>query len=134
MRSAATDLIEEAGVVVGVRVDTPEGVLEVRAPLVVGCDGRHSLVRQKAGLEVDNLGAPMDVLWFQMRRKPDDPAETMGAFEAGRILVVINRGDYWQCGYVIPKGSFADWRRGRARQLCRPGVPAPPEFVPRLAL
>jgi 2-polyprenyl-6-methoxyphenol hydroxylase-like FAD-dependent oxidoreductase len=78
----------------------------VRAPLVVGCDGRHSLVRQQAGLAVDDLGAPMDVLWFRMRRKPDDPADVMGIFDAGLIVVMINRGDYWQCGYVIPKGAF----------------------------
>jgi 2-polyprenyl-6-methoxyphenol hydroxylase-like FAD-dependent oxidoreductase len=113
MQAAATDLIEDdAGAVVGVRADTPDGALELRAPLVVGCDGRHSLMRQKAGLEVENLGAPMDVLWFRVRRKPDDPDDTVGLFEAGRVFVVINRGDYWQCGYVIPKGSLEAVRRG----------------------
>jgi 2-polyprenyl-6-methoxyphenol hydroxylase-like FAD-dependent oxidoreductase len=112
MRAAATGLIEADGAVVGVRADTPDGPLEVRARLVVGCDGRQSLVRQQAGLAVDDLGAPMDVLWFRMRRKPDDPADVMGIFDAGLIVVMINRGDYWQCGYVIPKGSF-DETRGR---------------------
>jgi 2-polyprenyl-6-methoxyphenol hydroxylase-like FAD-dependent oxidoreductase len=112
MRAEAIDLIEAKGAVAGVRADTPEGALELRASLVIGCDGRHSLVRRKAGLEVENLGAPMDVLWFGIRRKPDDPEETMGLFEAGRIFVLINRGDYWQCGYVIPKGSFDEVRRG----------------------
>jgi 2-polyprenyl-6-methoxyphenol hydroxylase-like FAD-dependent oxidoreductase len=106
MRAEATDLIEEQGAVVGVRGRTPDGAIEVRAPLTVGCDGRHSVVRSKAGLEVETLGAPMDVLWFRLRRRPDDPDETMGVFAAGRIFVLINRGDYWQCGYVIPKGSF----------------------------
>src|SRR6516165_8997903 len=111
MRTEATDLIEEQGAVVGVRASAPDGEREVRAPLVVGCDGRHSLTRQKAGLEVEDLGAPMDVLWFRMRRKGGDPDETMGMFEAGRILVVIDRGDYWQCGYVISKGSFEELQR-----------------------
>ncbi|HEY4406095.1 MAG TPA: FAD-dependent oxidoreductase [Xanthobacteraceae bacterium] len=117
MQTAATDLIEEAGAVVGVRADAPEGTLEVRAALVVGCDGRHSVVRQKAGLEVESFGAPMDVLWFRVRRKPDDPDDTMGVFEAGHIFVVINRGDYWQCGYVIPKGSFEAVRRAGLTQF-----------------
>jgi 2-polyprenyl-6-methoxyphenol hydroxylase-like FAD-dependent oxidoreductase len=112
MRAAATGLIEADGAVVGVHADTPDGPIEVRAPLVVGCDGRHSLVRQQAGLAVDDLGAPMDVLWFRMRRKPDDPADVMGIFDAGLIVVMINRGDYWQCGYVIAKGSFDQIRGG----------------------
>ena len=111
MRTEATDLIEEQGAVVGVRASAPDGEREVRAPLVVGCDGRHSLTRQKAGLEVEDFGAPMDVLWFRMRRKGGDPDDTMGVFEAGRILVAIDRGDYWQCGYVIPKGSFEELQR-----------------------
>jgi 2-polyprenyl-6-methoxyphenol hydroxylase-like FAD-dependent oxidoreductase len=132
MKAAATDLIEEQGAVVGVRADTPEGVLELRAPLVVGCDGRHSLVRQKAGLEVENLGAPMDVLWFRMRRKPDDPDETMGVFEAGHIFVVINRGDYWQCGYVIPKGSLDEVRRGGLTQFCAQLARTMPLFADRV--
>jgi 2-polyprenyl-6-methoxyphenol hydroxylase-like FAD-dependent oxidoreductase len=118
MQAAATDLIEDdAGAVVGVRADTPGGPLELRAPLVIGCDGRHSLLRQKAGFEVENLGAPMDVLWFRVRRKPDDPDDTVGLFEAGRVFVVINRGDYWQCGYVIPKGSLEEVRRGGLTQF-----------------
>ena len=112
MQTEATDLVEEAGAVVGVRAHAPDGGLEIRAPLVIGCDGRHSVVRSRAGLEVENLGAPMDVLWFRISRPASDPDDTMGKFEAGRILVAINRGDYWQCGYVIPKGSFDDLRRG----------------------
>jgi 2-polyprenyl-6-methoxyphenol hydroxylase-like FAD-dependent oxidoreductase len=132
MKAPATDLIEEAGAIVGVRADTPDGVLEVRTPLVVGCDGRHSLVRQKAGLEVENFGAPMDVLWFRMRRKSDDPPETMGLFEAGRIFVMINRGDYWQCGYVIPKGSFEEVRRGGLTQFCAQLARTMPLFTDRV--
>lgn len=122
MKTEATDLIEEQGAIVGVRAATPQGECELRAKLVVGCDGRHSLTRARAGLEVENFGAPMDVLWFRLRRNSGDPDETMGLFEAGHIFVMINRGDYWQCGYVIPKGSF--------EAVQRAGLP---EFRARLA-
>jgi 2-polyprenyl-6-methoxyphenol hydroxylase-like FAD-dependent oxidoreductase len=132
MKAAATDLIQEGDAVVGVRADTPDGALEVRTPLVVGCDGRHSVVRQKAGLAVESLGAPMDVLWFRMRRKPDDRAETMGLFEAGRIFIMINRGDYWQCAYVIPKDSFAEVRRAGLAQFCAQLVRSVPLFADRV--
>jgi 2-polyprenyl-6-methoxyphenol hydroxylase-like FAD-dependent oxidoreductase len=132
MKAEATDLIEEAGAVVGVRADTPDGALALKAALVVGCDGRHSLVRQKAGLEVQNLGAPMDVLWFRVRRKLGDPEEIRGVFEAGHIFVMINRGDYWQCGYVIPKGSFEAVRRGGLTQFCAQLARTMPLFTDRL--
>ncbi|HEY2231179.1 MAG TPA: FAD-dependent oxidoreductase [Xanthobacteraceae bacterium] len=132
MRAEATDLIEEQGAVVGVRAHTPDGALELRAPLVAGCDGRHALTRQRGGLAVENLGAPMDVLWFRMRRRPDDPADTMGVFDAGRILVQINRGDYWQCGYVIPKGSFEEVRRGGLAPFRAQLARAVPMFADRV--
>jgi 2-polyprenyl-6-methoxyphenol hydroxylase-like FAD-dependent oxidoreductase len=103
--------------VVGVRAVAPDGPLEIRARLTVGCDGRHSVVREKAGLAVESLGAPMDVLWFGVRRKPDDPPDTMGVFEAGHIFIMINRSDYWQCGYVIPKGSIEAVRRAGLPQF-----------------
>jgi len=111
MRAEAVGLIEESGRVVGVDVMTPEGRREVRADLVVGADGRHSTVRERAGLEVRELGAPMDVLWFRLSRRPDDPAATMGRFGGGRIFVLIQRGTYWQCGYVIAKGTIDQIRR-----------------------
>jgi 2-polyprenyl-6-methoxyphenol hydroxylase-like FAD-dependent oxidoreductase len=111
MRAEATDLIEEAGAIAGVRARQGDQTVEIRAALVVGCDGRHSLVRAKARLEVEELGAPIDVLWFRVRRQPSDPAESMGVFAAGHIFVMIDRGDYWQCGFVIPKGSFEQVRR-----------------------
>src|SRR5580765_4587818 len=101
-----TDLIEEAGSVRGLRANTPDGPLEVRADLVVGADGRHSIVRAKAGLSIDDLGAPMDVLWMRVSRRPDDPAEPVGRFDPGQLLVLLNRGDYLQCALVIPKGGF----------------------------
>jgi 2-polyprenyl-6-methoxyphenol hydroxylase-like FAD-dependent oxidoreductase len=106
MRAEVTDLIEEAGLVVGLRATTADGPLAVRTALVVAADGRYSRVRERAGLPVEELGAPMDVLWFRVSRRPDDRAGTMGRIEAGRILVMIARGEYWQCGYVIPKDEF----------------------------
>ena len=111
MRAEAVDLIEEGGRVVGVRANTPEGPLEIRADLTVGCDGRHSTVRERAGLKPDDLGAPMDVLWFHMPKKPGDPAQTMGRFDAGRLVVLLDRGDYWQCAFLIPKGSIEEIKR-----------------------
>jgi 2-polyprenyl-6-methoxyphenol hydroxylase-like FAD-dependent oxidoreductase len=111
MQAEATDLIVENDRVVGVRAATPQGDLEVRAALVVGCDGRNSIVREKAGLAVDDFGVPMDVLWFRLSRKSDDSMATGGVFDKGRIFVMLNRGDYWQCAYVIPKGSMDEVRR-----------------------
>ena len=108
MRTEATDLIEEGGRVVGLRAKAPEGDLEIGADLVVGCDGRHSTVRERAGLRVDDIGAPIDVLWFRISRRDDDFSETFGHIDAGRMMVMLNRGDYWQCAYVIPKGGIDD--------------------------
>lgn len=110
MRSEVTDLLEENGKVIGVRGKTPEGLFEVRAPLTVGADGRHSIVREKALLQINDLGAPIDVLWMRLSKRPDDPHFTLGYFTANKILVTINRGDYWQCARVIPKGAFEQIR------------------------
>ena len=106
MRAEATDLIELADRVSGVRVKTPDGELTVEADLVVGCDGRHSTVREKAGLQSDDYGAPMDALWFRVTRCDSDGADVFGHIEAGALLVMLDRGDYWQCAYVIPKGGI----------------------------
>jgi 2-polyprenyl-6-methoxyphenol hydroxylase-like FAD-dependent oxidoreductase len=110
MQTEVTGLIEENGHVRGVHAITPDGLLDIRATLTVGCDGRHSIVREKAGLTILDLGAPMDVLWFALPRRPEDSSETIGRFDTGRIFIMINRGTHWQCGFVIPKGSFADVR------------------------
>jgi 2-polyprenyl-6-methoxyphenol hydroxylase-like FAD-dependent oxidoreductase len=106
MKAEATDLIEERGRVIGLRANTPDGTLTIRADLVVGCDGRHSTVRAKAGLQSDDYGAPMDVLWFRISRKDSDETDAFGHIEAGKIMVMLDRGDYWQCAYVIPKGGI----------------------------
>jgi 2-polyprenyl-6-methoxyphenol hydroxylase-like FAD-dependent oxidoreductase len=107
MQAEVTDLIEENGRVVGVRGHRPEGPFEVRADLVVGADGRHSVVRECAGLKVDNLGAPIDVLWVRLSKGPHDPTETAGRINYGKMLVMLDRGDYWQCAFVIRKDGFA---------------------------
>ena len=121
MEAEATALVEEDGRVVGVRATAPDGELEIRADLVIGADGRHSLVRERARLPVRDLGAPMDVLWFRLSRRPGDPEAIMGRIDAGRILVLINRGDYWQCGFVIPKGS-AELLRQRGVESFRAAI------------
>jgi 2-polyprenyl-6-methoxyphenol hydroxylase-like FAD-dependent oxidoreductase len=108
MRAEATGLLEDDGRVVGLQVASPAGPLQVRADLVVGADGRHSVVRERAGLPVETLGAPMDVLWFRLSRAPGDPTTPMGRFEAGRIFITLNRGEHWQCGFVIAKGSLEE--------------------------
>ena len=128
MRAEATGLLEESGRVVGLRAQTPQGPLEVRADLVVAADGRGSVLREKAGLKVRALGAPMDVLWFRLSRRADDPNEFMGRFAAGRIFILINRDTYWQCGYVIAKGSMARLRAAGIGGL-RAGVAAVAPFL-----
>ena len=107
MNAEVTGLAEKNSRVTGVRL----GSESIEAELVVGADGRHSSVREQAGLAVETLGAPIDVLWFRLSRKPDDPPGSMGRFDAGAIFVLINRRDYWQCGYVIPKGAADEVRR-----------------------
>ncbi len=115
MRAEVTDLIEENGAVAGVRAKTPDGPLEIRANLIVGADGRRSIVRERAGLKVLNLGAPMDVMWMRLSRRPSDGEQTFGHVDRGRILVMLNRDDYWQCAFVIPKGAAEEIRqRGMA--------------------
>ncbi len=106
MRAEAIDLIEEGGRVVGVRARIPDGELTIRADLVVGADGRYSTVREKAGFKSDDYGAPMDVLWFRLPREDSDETETFGHVEAGVMMIMLNRGNYWQCAFVIPKGGI----------------------------
>ena len=120
MQAEVTDLIEEGGRVAGVRARRPRRPLEIRADLVVGADGRHSTVRERAGLRGDDLGAPIDVLWMrlsQARRTTREQA--LGRFDDGRILVMLDRGDYWQCAFVIRKGGFDAMRGARPRRVPR---------------
>ena len=106
MNASATDLIWSGDAVVGVTADTPDGPVEIRAGLTVACDGRHSLVRPRAGLEVNEFGAPMDVLWFRAGRRPDETENLFARLQTGKMLVTFDRGDYWQCAYVIAKDQF----------------------------
>ncbi len=121
MKTEATDLIEQGGRVVGLRAKTPDGEVTIRAALVVGCDGRHSTLRERAGFKVDDIGAPMDVMWFRLPRQESDGNEVVGHIESGRMLVMLNRDDYWQCAFVIPKGS-ADEVRNRGLDKFRATV------------
>lgn len=105
MRHEALELIEDAGKVTGLRVASPEGELRIRAGLVVACDGRNSTLRQSAELHAEELGAPMDALWFRLPRDGNEPQETFAIVGAGQILVLLNRNDYWQAAYVVAKGS-----------------------------
>jgi 2-polyprenyl-6-methoxyphenol hydroxylase-like FAD-dependent oxidoreductase len=105
MNAEVTDLIRDGDQIVGLTANTEEGTLEIRADLVIGADGRHSVVRERAGLSIEEFGAPMDVLWFRLSRRAGDPIDPMGRFNRGRIFIMLNRGDYWQCGFVIAKGS-----------------------------
>jgi len=111
MEAEVTDLIIEGNQVSGVKAKTPAGEIEVRATLTVGCDGRSSTVRERAGLQIQSLGAPIDVLWFRVSRKPGDPGQVLGRFAPAKILVMLNREDYWQCAFVIRKGAFAEIKR-----------------------
>jgi 2-polyprenyl-6-methoxyphenol hydroxylase-like FAD-dependent oxidoreductase len=106
MSAQVTSLVETAGRVVGVKATTPDGPLEVRATLVVGCDGRSSTVRAASGLVVQDLGSPIDVLWFRVSKKPGDPEQVLGRLGADKMIVTIDRTDYWQCAYVIGKGGI----------------------------
>jgi 2-polyprenyl-6-methoxyphenol hydroxylase-like FAD-dependent oxidoreductase len=100
------DLTFDRQRVTGVRAKTPRGELEIRADLVIGADGRHSIVQARAGLERQEFGVPIDVLWMRISKKQDDPQQSLGSFQQGKLLVLLDRGDYWQCGFVIPKGGF----------------------------
>jgi 2-polyprenyl-6-methoxyphenol hydroxylase-like FAD-dependent oxidoreductase len=111
MQAEVTDLVEDKGIVTGVRAKVPEGTLEVHADLVTGADGRHSAVRDLAGLGVQDLGAPMDVLWMRLSKRPEDDTAVLGRLQAGRLFIMLDRADYWQCAFVIPKGGFAELRR-----------------------
>ncbi len=108
MNTEATGLIEVDGKVVGVNVSTAQGSEQLHADLVVGADGRHSILRTASGLHVQNIGASMDVLWMRLDKGESSDEAVFARMTAGRILVTIDRGDYWQCAYVLPKGHYEE--------------------------
>jgi len=111
METEATDLLREGDRYTGLRANTPTGELEVSADLIIGCDGRDSVIRDRAGLEVKEIGVPIDVLWMHISRRETDPEHLFGFFRHGKLLVLINRDDYFQAGFVIPKGGIEDIKR-----------------------
>jgi 2-polyprenyl-6-methoxyphenol hydroxylase-like FAD-dependent oxidoreductase len=117
LRTEVTELMEYDGRVVGAFAITPEGSLTIRSTLLVGADGRHSTVRERAGLEVQTLGSPIDVLWMRLSRREGDPTQPLGRFDRGKIFIMLDRGDYWQCGYVIAKGGFDEIRAHGLREF-----------------
>ncbi len=125
MSAPVTDLLQTGGRVHGLKVETPDGPLTIEADLVVGADGRNSVIRDKAGLEIERFGVPTEVLWMRLSKQPGDPTETMGHAGPQQGFVLIDRGDYWQCGYVVRKGFFADIKtkgleafRERVAEVC----------------
>ena len=106
MSAEVTGLIQNAGRVAGILAKTVDGPLEVRADLVVGCDGRASTVRAASGLVVQDFGSPIDVLWFRLSKKSGDPEQVLGRLRADTMIVTIDRTDYWQCAFVIGKGGI----------------------------
>jgi 2-polyprenyl-6-methoxyphenol hydroxylase-like FAD-dependent oxidoreductase len=106
MEAEVTDLVEDEGRIVGVRVKTKQGELEVSADLVFGTDGRHSVVRKRAGLERQDYGVPIDVLWYRLAKSATEAEPTLGRIKNGKMLIMIDRGNYYQCGSIIRKGSF----------------------------
>jgi 2-polyprenyl-6-methoxyphenol hydroxylase-like FAD-dependent oxidoreductase len=110
MEHEATDLIREGTRITGVVAQHEGQAVRVHADLVVGCDGRHSITRRAAGMHIIEHGVPVDVLWFRISRKPDDPAQVLGNANYGKALILINRSDYFQAGLIIAKGSYDEIR------------------------
>ena len=125
MSMEAIDLIHDGDRISGVKAKTPDGVIDVHADLTVACDGRHSLVRERAGLVVEEIGAPMDVLWFRAGKRENESENLFARVDPGKMMVTFDRGDYWQCAYVIPKGEY-DAVKAR-------GLPALLDEVARMA-
>ncbi|MGV1753878.1 FAD-dependent oxidoreductase [Agrobacterium sp. CG674] len=125
MNAPVKELIQDDGRVRGLVVETPAGVLNIEADLVIGADGRNSIVREKAGLEIESFGVPTEVVWMRLSKQDGDPDETMGHAGPRQGFVLIDRGDYWQCGYVVRKGSYAEFKdqgleafRERVAEVC----------------
>jgi 2-polyprenyl-6-methoxyphenol hydroxylase-like FAD-dependent oxidoreductase len=117
MQHEVVDLIFDQQRVAGVRAKTSLGELEIRADVIIGADGRHSIVQARSGLERQDFGVAIDVLWMEISKKQNDPQQSLGFFQQGKLLVLLDRGEYWQCGFVIPKGGFDDIKAGGLQEL-----------------
>jgi 2-polyprenyl-6-methoxyphenol hydroxylase-like FAD-dependent oxidoreductase len=133
MQTEGTDLVESDGRVTGVRAKTPTGEIEIAAKLVVGADGRHSTIRGHAGFEVQNLGAPMDILWMRLPKHPGDPTRQLGWVRTGHMVILLDRRDYWQCAYLIAKGSFEGIKAKGIGELQREIAETVPPLSDRVA-
>jgi 2-polyprenyl-6-methoxyphenol hydroxylase-like FAD-dependent oxidoreductase len=132
MQAEAMGPIFDGECIVGVHVKTPDGPLDVRADLVVDAEGRHSELRDASGLDVVDLGAPMDVLWMRLSKKPTDDPQTLGRIETGRFFIMLDRGDYWQCAYAIPKGGYDELRARGLDAFCKGIVDLSPTLADRV--
>jgi 2-polyprenyl-6-methoxyphenol hydroxylase-like FAD-dependent oxidoreductase len=132
MQAEVVEVIENAGSISGVKAMTPAGELKVFADLTIGADGRGSIVRDRAGLETKKFGAPMDVLWFRLARKESDGEQTLGRIVDGKMMVMLNRGDYWQCGYLIRKGEFENIKARGLDQFRKDVISVAPFLANRL--
>ena len=130
MPASVVELIERDGNVTGLVAATPDGTINISAKLVVGADGRNSVVRAKAGIEIESFGSPSEILWMKLSHLPNDPPYTMGHGGPRQGFVMIDRGDYWQCGYVLRKQTFTEVKQ-KGLEAFREAVanvsPLPPE-------
>jgi 2-polyprenyl-6-methoxyphenol hydroxylase-like FAD-dependent oxidoreductase len=133
MNAEAQDLIEESGSIRGIRYHTPDGLHEVWATLTVAADGRTSRIRQQAGMMPIEQSPPMDVLWFQLSHAASDPSDTFAYVNAGHILLLIGRSDYWQTAYAIPKGRYQQMRDAGLEQFKHSLAELLPNFPERAA-
>lgn len=133
MQAEVTDLVMDTGGVAGVTAATPEGTLVIRADLVVGADGRHSTVRDRAALPREEFGVPIDVFWMRLPKHPSEASAVLGRIAAGAIFVTIERGDYWQCAFVIRKGSAGKLREQGIETFRRMVARVAPDFAGRVA-
>jgi 2-polyprenyl-6-methoxyphenol hydroxylase-like FAD-dependent oxidoreductase len=125
MSAEAVDLIHDGDRIAGVKVKTPDGLVDIEADLTVACDGRHSLVRERARLAIEEIGAPMDVLWFRAGKRENENESLFARVDPGKMMVTFDRGSYWQCAYVIAKGQY-DAMKAR-------GLPALLDDIARMA-
>ena len=134
MQTEGASLIESDGRVTGVRAKTATGEVEISSRLLIGADGRHSTIRALAGFVIEDLGAPMDVLWMRIPKHEGDPRQQLGTVKTGHIFVMFDRGDYWQSAYLIRKGGFDELKAGGIGALQRALVEMAPILSDRIAV